>query len=157
MKTRRDRELTELHLSPATVFYTPSRMSLTIPIYSKAQATMTVPICRGYVSSPDVSGMEYVWEYIASSSPLVPEKPSHRRIPLPSQIESDNLTVVHLLLQPSRGEMMMELDFTRSLLSVRVLGHEGSVNEAATNPPLPSLAITHPKLPWPVVIQRSGD
>ncbi|KAK0218466.1 hypothetical protein EDD85DRAFT_734994, partial [Armillaria nabsnona] len=31
------------------------------------------------------------------------------------------------------------------------------INEAATNPPLPSLAIVHRKLPWPIVIQRSGD
>ncbi|PBK79103.1 hypothetical protein ARMGADRAFT_1087622 [Armillaria gallica] len=92
-----------------------------------------------------------------SSSLHAPGKPSHHRIPLPSQIESDNLTVVHPLLQPSRGEVMMELDFTRSLSSVHVLGHEGCVNEVATNPPLPLLAITHPKLPWPVVIQRSGD
>ncbi|KAK0185313.1 hypothetical protein F5146DRAFT_883250, partial [Armillaria mellea] len=31
------------------------------------------------------------------------------------------------------------------------------VNEAATKPPIPSLAIVHQKLPWPIVIQRSGD
>ncbi|KAK0431116.1 hypothetical protein EV421DRAFT_1855095 [Armillaria borealis] len=51
----------------------------------------------------------------------------------------------------------MELDFARSLSSARVLGHESCVNEVATSPPLPSLAIVHPKLPWPIVIQRSGD
>ncbi|KAK0450507.1 uncharacterized protein EV420DRAFT_1274633 [Desarmillaria tabescens] len=52
----------------------------------------------------------------------------------------------------------MELDFAaQSLSGVRVLGHDGCVKEAATNPPLPSLAIVHQMLPWPVVIQRSGD
>ncbi|KAK0431115.1 hypothetical protein EV421DRAFT_1855088, partial [Armillaria borealis] len=51
----------------------------------------------------------------------------------------------------------MELDFARSLSSVRVLAHEGCMKEVATNPPLPSLAIVHRKLPWPIVIQRSGD
>ncbi len=52
---------------------------------------------------------------------------------------------------------MMELDFARSLSNVRVHGHEGSVKEVATSPPLQSLAIVHQKLPWPIVIQRSGD
>ncbi|SJL02842.1 uncharacterized protein ARMOST_06180 [Armillaria ostoyae] len=156
MTTRWDRELTELHPS-STTLYTPSRAPPAIPIYNEAQVATMVPLCRRYVSGPDASYMEYVREYITSSSLLVPGKPSHRRIPLPSQIESGNLTVVHPLLQPSRGEMMMKLDFARSLSSVRIPGHEGCVNEAATNPPLPSLAIVHPKLPWPIVIQRSGD
>ncbi|PBK65316.1 hypothetical protein ARMSODRAFT_1022431 [Armillaria solidipes] len=156
MTTRQDRELTELHLS-STALYTPSRVSPTIPIYNEAQVATTVPLCRRYVSSPDASYMEYVREYITSSTLLAPGKPSHRRIPLPSQIESDNPTVVHPLLQPTRGGMMIQLDFARSLSSVRVLGHEGCINDAATNPPLPSLAIVHPKLPWPIVIQRSGD
>ncbi|KAK0209323.1 hypothetical protein DFS33DRAFT_1254909 [Desarmillaria ectypa] len=51
----------------------------------------------------------------------------------------------------------MVLDFAHSLSRVRVLGHEGCVSEVATNPPLPSLAIVHPRLPWPVVIQRSAN
>ncbi len=51
----------------------------------------------------------------------------------------------------------MELDFARSLSSIRILGHEGCVKEMATSPPIPSLAIVHPKLPWPIVIQRSGN
>ncbi|KAK0234288.1 hypothetical protein IW262DRAFT_1248602, partial [Armillaria fumosa] len=83
--------------------------------------------------------------------------PRQRHIPLPSQTESDTPTIIHPLLRPNRGEKIMELDFARSLSSVRVLGHEGCVNEVATSPPLPSLAIVHPKLPWPTVIQRSGD
>ncbi|KAK0436240.1 hypothetical protein EV421DRAFT_1908115 [Armillaria borealis] len=157
MTTRQDMELTELHLSPATALYTPSRASLVIPIYSEAQVATTVPLCRRYVSSPNASYMEYVREYITSSTLLAPGKPSHGRIPLPSQIESGNPTIVHPLLQPSRGEMIMKLDFARSLSSVRVLSHESCVNEVATIPPLPSLAIVHPKLPWPIVIQRSGD
>ncbi len=51
----------------------------------------------------------------------------------------------------------MELDFVQSLSRVHVLGHEGYVKETATSPPFPLLAIVHQKLPWPVVIQRSGD
>ncbi len=139
MITQRDRELTEPH-PPSTALYTPSRMSPAIPIYSEVQVNTTVPVCRRYVSSPDASHMEYVREHIRSSSLRAPGKPSHRRIPLPSQIESGNPAVVHPLLQPSREEMMMKLDFARGLSSVHVLGHEGCINEAATNPPLPSLA-----------------
>ncbi|PBK84407.1 hypothetical protein ARMGADRAFT_1088434 [Armillaria gallica] len=156
MITQRDWELTELH-PPSTVLYTPSRMSPAIPIYSEAQVNTTVPVCHRYVSSPDASHMGYVREHIRSSSLHAPGKPSHRRIPLPSQIESGNPAGVHPLLQPSREEMMMKLDFACGLSSVHVLGHEGCINEAVTNPPLPSLAIVHPKLPWPIVIQRSGD
>ncbi len=51
---------------------------------------------------------------------------------------------------------MMELDFARSLSSVRILRHEDCMNKTATSPPLPTLAIVHPKLPWPLVNQRSG-
>ncbi|PBK85184.1 hypothetical protein ARMGADRAFT_565902 [Armillaria gallica] len=154
MTTQRDREPIELHLSPVTVFYTPSRPSLVTPTDGEVQMMTTVPVHRHAISSPDASYTGSVWKHIASSSL---RKPCHRHIPLPSQIESSNPTVAHPLLQPSGGERMIELDFARSLSSVRVLGRDRSVNEAATSPPLPSLAIVHPKLPCPVVIQRSGD
>ncbi|KAK0234330.1 hypothetical protein IW262DRAFT_1291186 [Armillaria fumosa] len=150
MTTRWDRELTKLP-PPSTVLYTSSRASPAIPIYNEALVTTTVPICRRYVSGPDASYIERVQEYITSSSLLAPGKPGHSHIPLPSQIEGSSPTVVHPLLQPSRGEMTMKLDFARSLSSIRVFGHEGCVNEAATNPPLPSLAIRSGNREWVTV------
>ncbi|KAK0479542.1 hypothetical protein IW261DRAFT_1564191 [Armillaria novae-zelandiae] len=126
-------------------------------VYGSPQLTTTVPVRRHYVSDPDASYTGYIREYVAPLSSPVLGKPRHRHIPLPSQTESDTPMIIHPLLRPSRGEKIMELDFARSLSSVRVLGHEGCVNEVATSPPLPSLAIVHPKLPWPIVIQRSGD
>ncbi|KAK0222493.1 hypothetical protein EDD85DRAFT_941437 [Armillaria nabsnona] len=157
MTTQRGREPPELYLSPITAFSTPSRASLVMPIYGGVQLTTTVPVRRHYLSNPDASYMEYVREYVPSLSPPVLGKPRHRHIPLPSQTECDTPMIMHPLLRPSRGEKMMELDFARSLSSVRVHGHEGCVKEVATSPPLPSLAIVHRKLPWPIVIQRSGD
>ncbi|PBK93379.1 hypothetical protein ARMGADRAFT_1079709 [Armillaria gallica] len=157
MATHRGREPPELYSSPVTVFSTPSRASLVMPIYGGAQLTTTVPVRRHYLSNPDASYMGYVREHVPSPLPPVLGKPRHRHIPLPFQTESNTPIIIHPLLRPSRGEKIMELDFARSLSSVRVLGHEGCVKELATSPPLPSLAIVHPKLPWPIVIQRSGN
>ncbi|KAK0234287.1 hypothetical protein IW262DRAFT_1452835 [Armillaria fumosa] len=157
MTTQRGNEPPKLYSSPTTAFSAPSRASLVIPIYGDAQLTTTVPVRRHYVSDPDASYMGYVREYDPSPSPSVLGKPRHHHTPLPPQTENNTPIKIHPLLRPSRGSMMMELDFARSLSSVRVLGHEGCVNEMATSPPLPSLAIVHPKLPWPIVIQRSGD
>lgn len=101
--------------------------------------------------------MGSVHEYIASSSPLALGKLRYRYIPLLSRTERNTPTMVHPLLRlTNQGEMTMELDFTHShsLLSIRVLGHEGHrVNKATTNPLLASLAFVHPMLPLPVVIQ----
>ncbi len=154
MTTQRAREPTGLHLSLTTAFYTPSRASSVIPIYSDEQLTTTVHLRHHDIYSPDVSYKGSVCEKFA---PLALGKPRHRHIPLPSQIESDTAIIIHPLLRPSRGEKIMELDFARSLSSACVLGHEGCMKEAATNLPLPSLAIVHPKFPWPIVIQRSVD
>ncbi len=145
--------------SLATTFSTPSRASIVMPVHGSAQLTTTVPVRRQYVSNPDPSYTGYVCEYVASPSPPILRlgKPRHRHIPLPSQTENDTAIIIHPLLRPSRGEKIMELDFARNLSSVRILGHEGCVKEMATSPPLPSLAIVHQKLPWPIVIQRSGD
>ncbi|KAK0479541.1 hypothetical protein IW261DRAFT_144657 [Armillaria novae-zelandiae] len=153
MMTQQGREAQELHLSPATAFSTPSRASIVMPIYGDAQLTTTVPVCRRCISEPNASCMGYV----APLSPPALGKPRHRSIPLPPQTENNTPMRIHPLLRPSHSSMMMELDFTRSLSSIRILGYEGCVNEVATSPPLPSLAIVHPKLPWPIVIQRSGD
>ncbi|KAK0450509.1 uncharacterized protein EV420DRAFT_737583 [Desarmillaria tabescens] len=152
-------ELPELYSSPATAFYTPSRASVVIPVYSNEQLTTTVPARRHYEGSPDEShSTGTIHQYIASPPPAL-GKLRHHHIPLPSQTGIDIRIVLHPLLRPTcHEEMLMELDFAaQSLSGVRVLGHEGCVNGAATSPPLPSLAIVHPKLPWPVVIQRSGD
>ncbi|PBK62714.1 hypothetical protein ARMSODRAFT_1024692 [Armillaria solidipes] len=154
---QRGGEPPELYSSPPTAFSTPSRASLVMPVYGSAQLTTTVPVRRQYVSNPDASYTGYVREYVPSPSPPILGKPRHRHIPLPSQTESGTAIIIHPLLRPSRREKIMELDFARSLSSVHVLGHEGCVKEVATSPPLPSLAIVHPKLPWPIVIQRSGD
>ncbi len=145
--------------SPATAFSSPSKASIVMPVHGSAQLTTTVPVRRQYVSNPDESYTGYVCEYVASPSPPILRlgKPRHRHIPLPSQTESGTAIIIHPLLRPSRGEKIMELDFARSLSNVRILGHEGCVEEMATSPPIPSLAIVHPKLPWPIVIQRSGD
>ncbi|KAK0433747.1 uncharacterized protein EV420DRAFT_1282988 [Desarmillaria tabescens] len=101
-----------------------------------------------------MSYTRYVHEYIVLSSPPALGKLHHHHIPLLSQAEGDIPTVVHPLLRPSCGDKMIKLNFTHSLLGVRVFSHDGCVNEAATNLPLPSLAIVHPMLPWPVVIHR---
>ncbi|KAK0222495.1 hypothetical protein EDD85DRAFT_941439 [Armillaria nabsnona] len=159
MTMQRGGEPPELYPSPVTVFSTPSRASIVMPVHGNTQLTTTVPVRRQCVSNPDASYMGYVREYVPSPSPAVLRlgKPRHCHIPLPSQTESDTAIIIHPLLRPSRGEKIMELDFARSLSSVRILGHEGCVKEMATSPPLPSLAIVHPKLPWPIVIQRSGN
>ncbi|KAK0222496.1 hypothetical protein EDD85DRAFT_960136 [Armillaria nabsnona] len=154
---QRGGEPPELYSSPAAAFSTLSRASLAMPVYGDTQLTTAVPVRRHYISNPDASYTGYVREYVPSPSPPVLGKPRHHHIPLPSQTESDTPIIIHPLLRPSRGERIMELDFARSLSSVRILGHEGCVKEMATSPPLPSLAIVHPKLPWPIVIQRSGD
>ncbi len=80
-------------------------------------------------------------DQIAPPQLLALVKPRHRHISLPFQAESDTLTVVYPMLRPSRGEMMMELDFVQSLTSVRILGYDSCV--AATDRPLPSRAIAH--------------
>ncbi len=157
MTMQRGGEPPELYSSPATAFSTPSRASIVMPVYGSAQLTTTVPVRRHYLSNPDASYTGYEREYVAPPLPPVLGKPRHRHIPLPSQTESDTPIIIHPLLRPSRGEKIMELDFARSLSSVRILGHEGCVKEMATSPPLPSLAIVYPKLPWPIVIQRSGN
>lgn len=137
-------------------FYASSRVPLVIPAYSDTQLTTTVPVCHHHAPCPSASNTRSVREYIASSSPPALRKPCYRHIPLPSQTGSDIPVVVHPLLRLSRGEIMMELDFARSLSGVRVFSHHSCVNKAATNPPLPSLAVVHPMLPWPVVIHRSA-
>ncbi|KAK0218441.1 hypothetical protein EDD85DRAFT_797575 [Armillaria nabsnona] len=137
-------------------FYTPSKASSAIPNYGDEQLTTMVHLHRHDISSPGASYKRSVHEDITSTLRLVLGKPRHHRIPLPSQTENDITTAVDPLLRRSRGEMLMELGFGRSLSKVRVFGHKDFVNEAATSPPLPSLAGVHPKLPWPVVIQRSG-
>ncbi|KAK0222484.1 hypothetical protein EDD85DRAFT_796376 [Armillaria nabsnona] len=134
MTTKWDREPTDVHLSLATAFYTPSRVSNGIPNYGDEQLTTTVHLHRHDISSFGASYKGSVRENIALPSPLALGKPRHHHIPLLSQTESDITTV-----------------------SARVPSHEGCVKEPATNPPLPSLATVHPKLPWPVIIQRSGD
>ncbi|SJL02932.1 uncharacterized protein ARMOST_06273 [Armillaria ostoyae] len=104
--------------------------------------------------------MGSVREYIMPSSPPALVKLRHRYIPLLSRTERDTPTMVHPLLRPTnQGEMTRKLDFAQghSMSSTRGLGHKGCVNEAATSPLLPSLAIIHPMLPSPVVIQTSGD
>ncbi|PBK65283.1 hypothetical protein ARMSODRAFT_1022403 [Armillaria solidipes] len=136
------------------VLYTPSRASL-MPVCGDAQTT-TVPVRRHYVSSPDASYTGYVHEYIVPSSPPALGKPRHLHVPLPSQTGGDTPIVVHQLSRPNRGDLE-GLCFTRSLSSVCVLGHEGRMNKAATNPPLPSLTVIHSIFPSPVVIQSSGD
>ncbi|PBK62704.1 hypothetical protein ARMSODRAFT_1024682 [Armillaria solidipes] len=116
-----------------------------------------VPARHQYVSSPDASYTGCVRKYVMSPSLPVLGKLRHHHILLLFQTESDTPIIIHPVLWPSRREKIMELDFARSLSSIHVLGHEGCMKEVATNPPLPSLAIVHPKLPWPIVIQRSGD
>ncbi len=94
------------------------------------------------------------------SSPPALVKLHHRSIPLWPRAERDTPTMVHPLLCPTNQvEMMMELDFahSHSMSSICVLGHKGYVNEAATSPLIPSLAIVYPMLLSPVVIQTSGD
>ncbi|PBK65230.1 hypothetical protein ARMSODRAFT_438594 [Armillaria solidipes] len=152
MTTQRGREPTDLHLSLATVFYTPSRASSFIPSYGDEQLTVTVHLHRHDRSSPDASYKASVRDNIASPSPPALGKPRHHHIPLPPQTESDIMTVIHPLLWSSRGSIMMELDFARSLSRVHVLSHEDCVNKAATSPPLPSLAVVHLNFLWPVVI-----
>ncbi|PBK84379.1 hypothetical protein ARMGADRAFT_1088411 [Armillaria gallica] len=137
------------------VFYTPSRTSSVIPNYGDEQLTTMVHLHRHDISSPGASYKRSVHEDITSTLQLVLGKPRHHHIPLPSQTENDITTAVDPLLRPGRGEMLMELGFGRSLSKVRVFGHKDFVNEVATSPPLPLLAVVQPKLPWPVVIQRS--
>ncbi|KAK0450513.1 uncharacterized protein EV420DRAFT_1482717 [Desarmillaria tabescens] len=148
MTLQRGRELSGSHLSPATAFNIPSRAPLVVPVYGdEQQLTMTDHVRCHCAPSPDVSYTGSVHEYIAPSPLPALGKPCHRHSPLPSQTENDAPTAVHPLLRYTRGEMMMELDFAQSLSGVRVHGHEGCVNEAATNLPLPSLAIAHSMLP----------
>ncbi|KAK0185287.1 hypothetical protein F5146DRAFT_1005894 [Armillaria mellea] len=122
-----------------------------MPIYCDAQLTKAVSVHRHCVSSPDVSNTAYVCGHIISSSPPV-LVPSVRPGTVPN---GGDTPAVHPLLQPSRGELMMELDFTRGPSNVRVLVHGGDVNEVTTGPSLPSLTIAHPMLPWSIAIQTS--
>ncbi|PBK93362.1 hypothetical protein ARMGADRAFT_1030018 [Armillaria gallica] len=55
MTTQRRMEPTNLHLSLATAFYTPSRASSVIPSYGDEQLTTTVHLHRHDISSPDAS------------------------------------------------------------------------------------------------------
>ncbi len=80
-------------------------------------------------------------DQIALPQLLALVKPRHRHIPLPSQAESDTLTVVYPTLRPSRGEITMELDIVQSLTRVRILGYDSCV--AAIDRPLPSRAVAH--------------
>lgn len=50
---------------------------------------------------------------------------------------------------------MMELGIARGLSSIHVLGHEGARGRGGDDAPLPLLAIAHPMLPWPIIIQTS--
>lgn len=111
MMTQRGREPTDLHLSLAMVFYTPSRTSSVIPNYGDEQLTTMAHLHRHDISSPGASYKRSVHEDITSTLRLVLGKPRHHHIPLPSQTENDITTVVDPLLQPSRGEMLMELGF----------------------------------------------
>ncbi|KAK0436236.1 hypothetical protein EV421DRAFT_1739693 [Armillaria borealis] len=66
-----------------------------------------------------------------------------------------HLSTTTALYTPSRVSLVIRIPiYGEAQLTTTVSGY---VNEAATNPPLPSLAIVHPKLQWPVVIQRPGD
>ncbi|PBK65262.1 hypothetical protein ARMSODRAFT_978383 [Armillaria solidipes] len=118
MMAQRGRETTDLHLSLATAFYTPSRASSVIRNYGDKQLTTPVHLHRHDTSSPNASYKGSVRENVASPLPLTLGKPCHCHVSLRSQTESDITTVVHPLLRPSREEMLMELDFAHTLSSL---------------------------------------
>ncbi|PBK65228.1 hypothetical protein ARMSODRAFT_978354 [Armillaria solidipes] len=145
MIAQQDGEPTDLHLSLAMASCTLSRASSVIPNYGGAQLTTTVSVHHHYISNPDASYKGSVHDNIVSPSPLALGKPRHHHIPLLFQTESDSMTVVYPLLWLSQGEMLIELDFARSLSNPAssIIGRL---------PPKTSMASGHPEVRQPRLV-----
>ncbi|KAF9001250.1 hypothetical protein BDZ89DRAFT_686453 [Hymenopellis radicata] len=77
---------------------------------------------------------------------------------LPSQIENEEETVVHPLLQrvPDMNTNT-SVDFSQPWEIIKAAWPSSSLHELATSPPLPSLAVVIHLLPWAIVIQPATD
>jgi hypothetical protein len=98
-----------------------------------------------------------------------PQGPRPRIISLPSQIMSANPIHISIQLHPllQHGqhphlEYDLQVSTPSSISRQLELIHANiqrlglSLNDIATNPPLPSLTITSPHLPWPIIAHRSN-
>jgi hypothetical protein len=90
--------------------------------------------------------------------------PKQRSIPLPSQIEPPDIQLEgrRIYLHPAiqyTGELLdlcLELRHGISQLSSGLSSRQSnSLTDAATYPPLPSIAVVCALLPWPIIVHRS--
>ncbi|KAI3606362.1 ste ste20 ysk protein kinase [Moniliophthora roreri] len=78
-------------------------------------------------------------------------------VPLPSQVDDGTIVELHPILDP-REAPSFEWDMSPDSLEKMLRAHPTIkyLLESATNPALPSLAVVHPQLPWPVTVHRSS-
>ncbi|KAJ3904737.1 hypothetical protein F5879DRAFT_47284 [Lentinula edodes] len=79
-------------------------------------------------------------------------------IPLPSQSSVGEPFSLHPLLQTSISTTVLDLDLSSSpdaIHSTLMIAATAGIFDPATQPPLPSMTITHPLLPWFITVHRS--
>ncbi|KAK7036407.1 Mitogen-Activated Protein Kinase Kinase Kinase 8 [Paramarasmius palmivorus] len=87
------------------------------------------------------------------NSVVPPSEPLLPCIPLPTQIESEDDEVVDVEVHQTLRNTSSVWDLANPLHALESIPN---ASEAATKPPLPSLAIVHPRIPWPIHVHRSG-
>lgn len=85
-----------------------------------------------------------------SPPPLIYEKSPYQCVSLPAQVES-SAVAINPVLEYSERDPLVRVDLSR-----RPQRYGYCLLEPATCPPLPSLAVVSPLLPWPIVVQRSS-
>ena len=148
--------------SPATYTY-PTPFTSPLPLSSKVDR-VNIRVATGphAISSASTGNIDAYYGPPrggpSSRSPFLSRSRTRRScvggafIPLPPQVPSKTETVIHPLLQQCPGNIDLRQPWER------VQADWGStLDDVATNPLLPSLAITNPLLQWPIVVQRSGD
>ncbi|KAF5335591.1 hypothetical protein D9758_017957 [Tetrapyrgos nigripes] len=94
--------------------------------------------------------------HVPSSTPL---KPSNLySIPLPAQVDP-NVTVIPFLQSGSGSGLDIDLRMSSRQLGLRGEGAtqlQRYLAVPATSPPLPSMTVVHPELPWPITVHFSG-
>ncbi|KAJ8081441.1 hypothetical protein PM082_007284 [Marasmius tenuissimus] len=114
-------------------------------------------------STGDFSPVPHVNTPLRSPSLAHPHRPSISCIPLPSQVEHRKPISLHYSLRhasESTGFDPVDLSSAQrfvqnGLEASYVTGRPSHLSFPATTPPLPSLSIVHPSLPWSITVHRT--
>ncbi|KAJ3721630.1 hypothetical protein C8R42DRAFT_55680 [Lentinula raphanica] len=93
---------------------------------------------------------------------VIPATPRRRTVPLPSQVYGDRM--MEIMLNPAlicdeteEGRIfdVATAGSTTAILQLDEVATDPVFEEWATNPPLPSLSLVHPNLPWSITVHAT--